>query len=78
MEGRNLWVMEVGDQVHSMLGQTQVRIIAGIHGNEMVGREMAIELIEDLCSKAKRDDAIAEVKFTLSKCIKLNINLICF
>ena len=64
VEGRNLWVMEVGDQTISKEGQPQVRIVAGIHGNEMVGKVIALELIEDLCSRVERDDAIKEVRLT--------------
>lgn len=70
VEGRELWAMEVSAADKSDHGIPQVKIVAGIHGNENVGRELALELIWDLCNKYEPDYSIAEVSLLVEFCVK--------
>ncbi|KAK5645310.1 hypothetical protein RI129_006610 [Pyrocoelia pectoralis] len=47
-EGRQLWVLELTATNKSAIGTPNVKLIANIHGNEAVGRELLLHLIEYL------------------------------
>ena len=53
VEGRDLLVLALGGGGGQ--GRPKVRLVAGLHGNDMVGREMALEFARSLCSRYKDD-----------------------
>lgn len=45
--GRDLWVMVVSVSPYEhMIGKPDVKYVANIHGNEAVGRELLLHLIQ--------------------------------
>lgn len=45
--GRDLWVMVVSASPYEhMIGKPDVKYVANIHGNEAVGRELLLHLIQ--------------------------------
>lgn len=47
ISGRELWVMVVSSSPYQhIVGQPNVKYVANMHGNEAVGREMLLHLIE--------------------------------
>lgn len=62
VQRRDLWVMIVSDQplVHEA-GEPEVRYVGNIHGDETVGRECLIRLIEYLCVNYQKHDYITKL-----------------
>ncbi|XP_038636386.1 carboxypeptidase M-like [Scyliorhinus canicula] len=60
--GINLWVLAIGKypEVHTV-GIPDVKYIANIHGDEVVGREMLLQLIERLVKMYKHDATITRL-----------------
>ncbi|XP_069778817.1 probable carboxypeptidase X1 [Narcine bancroftii] len=54
-QGRKMYVMEISDNpgVHE-LGEPEFRYVAGMHGNEVLGRDLLILLMEYLCKEYRR------------------------
>lgn len=47
VQGRDLWVLVVSSSPYEhMIGKPDVKYIGGIHGNEPVGKEMLLHLID--------------------------------
>jgi carboxypeptidase D len=61
-EQRDLWVMIISDQplIHEP-GEPEVKYIGNIHGDESVGRECLILLIEYLCMNYGTNDYITQL-----------------
>lgn len=61
-EQRDLWVMIISDQplIHEA-GEPEMKYIANIHGDESVGRECLIRLIEYLCINYGKNDYITQL-----------------
>ncbi|XP_063364357.1 carboxypeptidase M isoform X1 [Cydia amplana] len=59
VQGRELWVMVVSASPYEhMLGKPDVKYVANIHGNEAVGRELLLHLIQHLVSSYDSDPYI--------------------
>lgn len=49
VQGRDLWVMVVSSSPYEhMIGKPDVKYVANVHGNEAVGRELMLHLIQVL------------------------------
>uniref|UniRef100_A0A8C0JQD3 Probable carboxypeptidase X1 n=1 Tax=Canis lupus dingo TaxID=286419 RepID=A0A8C0JQD3_CANLU len=56
-QGLKLYVMEMSDQPgEHELGEPEVRYVAGMHGNEALGRELVLLLMQFLCHEFLRGD----------------------
>lgn len=62
VEKRDIWVMIISDQplIHEP-GEPEVRYIGNIHGDESVGRECLLHLIEYLCINYEKNDYITKL-----------------
>ncbi|XP_050308947.1 carboxypeptidase M isoform X2 [Anthonomus grandis grandis] len=59
VRGKDLWVMVVSASPYEhMLGKPDVKYIGNIHGNEVVSRELLLQLIEYLVTHYKTDNYI--------------------
>lgn len=59
---RRIWVMELSDNPGKHVpGEPEVRYTAGIHGNEVVGKELLLLLIEHLCLSYGKDDVVTRL-----------------
>ncbi|XP_072549511.1 probable carboxypeptidase X1 [Salminus brasiliensis] len=53
--GLKLYVMEISDNPGKHeLGEPEFRYVAGIHGNEVLGRELMLNLMQYMCQEYKR------------------------
>jgi carboxypeptidase D len=51
VQNRELWGMQISDNIEADEAEPEFKYIANMHGDEVVGREMSIYLIEYLCSQ---------------------------
>lgn len=56
VEGRELWMVKLSDNVQKDEVEPEVKYIANMHGNEIVGREVMVLLIQDLLESYKNGD----------------------
>ncbi|CAJ0958799.1 unnamed protein product [Ranitomeya imitator] len=55
--GLKMYVMEISDHPgEHELGEPEFRYVAGMHGNEVVGRELMLNLMEYLCQEYKKEN----------------------
>uniref|UniRef100_A0A6I8PFC8 Uncharacterized protein n=1 Tax=Ornithorhynchus anatinus TaxID=9258 RepID=A0A6I8PFC8_ORNAN len=56
-QGLKMYVMEISDNPgQHELGEPEVRYVAGMHGNEALGRELLLQLMQFLCLEFLRGD----------------------
>ncbi|XP_028826893.1 probable carboxypeptidase X1 isoform X2 [Denticeps clupeoides] len=65
--GLKLYVMEISDNPGKHeLGEPEFRYVAGMHGNEVLGRELVLNLMQYICREYKRNNQriVRLVKYT--------------
>ncbi|KAM4555632.1 putative carboxypeptidase X1 isoform 3-T5 [Odontesthes bonariensis] len=56
-KGLKLYVMEISDNPGKHeVGEPEFRYVAGMHGNEVLGRELLLNLMQHMCQEYKRGD----------------------
>jgi hypothetical protein len=55
-EGRELWVMKVSDNVRTDETEPEFKYVANMHGDEIVGRELMVSLLDEIAKKYKAND----------------------
>ena len=62
VHGRSLWVLELhATPGKHMATHPEVRLVAGIHGNERVGPELLLQLAKMMCANYGSDYTITQV-----------------
>ena len=56
VEGRQLWMMKISDNVELDETEPEFKYIANMHGDEITGREMMVKLIEDMAAAYYQND----------------------
>eukprot|EP00051_Salpingoeca_urceolata_P028160 m.485343 g.485343 ORF g.485343 m.485343 type:complete len:981 (+) comp23775_c0_seq1:177-3119(+) len=56
VDGRDLWVMRITGDLNPQPGRPRFKYIGNMHGNEVVGRQMLIYLVQTLLDKYDDDD----------------------
>lgn len=55
-ENRDIWAVKISDNVNTDEVEPEVKFIANMHGNEIVGRELMVILIKDILEKYEKGD----------------------
>ena len=61
VEGRDLYVIKISDNVEIDEVEPEVKYISSMHGNEIVGRELTLNFIEELAQKYGSDPEITDL-----------------
>lgn len=61
VQGRDLWVVKIAQNVGSDDHRPEFKYIANMHGDEIMGRELMVLLIEDLVANYSKDNFITEL-----------------
>lgn len=61
VQGRDLWVVKLSQNVQTDDGRPEFKYIANMHGDEIMGRELMVLLIEDLTANYGKDAFITDL-----------------
>lgn len=61
VQNRELWAIQITDNIDVDEAEPEFKYIANMHGDEVVGREITIYLIELLCSQYGHDERITRL-----------------
>lgn len=61
VQGRDLWVVKLSQNVQNDDGRPEFKYIANMHGDEIMGRELMVLLIEDLTANYGKDAFITDL-----------------
>uniref|UniRef100_A0A8C5R157 Carboxypeptidase M n=1 Tax=Leptobrachium leishanense TaxID=445787 RepID=A0A8C5R157_9ANUR len=62
VEGRDLWVIVIGKYPRShTIGIPEFKYVANMHGNEVVGRELMLHLVDNLVTNYQTDPVISDL-----------------
>lgn len=61
VKGKELWVVKISDNVSTDEVEPEFKYISSMHGDEITGRELTIELIAEIIEKYGKDRAITEL-----------------
>lgn len=61
VEGRNLWVLKISDNVNIDEVEPEFKYISSMHGDEITGRELCMKLIEDLLNGYGKNKEFTEL-----------------
>ncbi|HEX6852806.1 MAG TPA: M14 family zinc carboxypeptidase [Candidatus Polarisedimenticolaceae bacterium] len=61
VQGRDLWIMKITDNPDAQEDEPEVRYIAAMHGDEVVGKEMCIELLHWLTDRYATDSRVSSL-----------------
>ena len=62
VQNRKLWAMEISDNPgkHEP-GEPEMKYIGNVHGNEVIGREILLQLIKKLCESYNKDTELTNL-----------------
>jgi hypothetical protein len=61
VQGRDLWAIKITGPQNKDLALPEVKLIANMHGDEIVGRELMAQLIEEMAQSYNHDPFITEL-----------------
>jgi hypothetical protein len=61
VKGKDLWVMKISDNVDTDETEPEFKYISSMHGDEIVGRELMVNLIDEIATKYGKDKSITEL-----------------
>lgn len=61
VKGKELWVVKISDNVSVDEVEPEFKYISSMHGDEITGRELTMELIEEMGEKYGRDEEITNL-----------------
>lgn len=61
VKGKDLWVVKISDNVNVDEVEPEFKYISSMHGDEITGRELTMELIEEMGEKYGRDTTITRL-----------------
>lgn len=61
VQGREIWMVKISDHVQQDEREPKVLLVANMHGDEVVGRELMINLVEHLLGQYQKDLAITDL-----------------
>jgi len=74
VEGRDLWVMKVSKDPTTDSSKPEVKYISSMHGDEITGRELLQNFLEDICGKYSKDPSVTEMVDNLEIYIMPSMN----
>jgi predicted deacylase len=61
MSGKELWMVDFGPESGDARYVPEMLVVGSLHGDERVGYEIALQLVEHLCTNYKKDFIITSV-----------------